>query len=94
MANIPWPMWTRPASTDEVMPIDVTGPDGPITVFTVAVTAVDAAQPTAGQFTAAVTDGNIRGPLVGVTRGLTPGTYWAWAKVNNRVLPPIPFVLF
>lgn len=93
MASIPWPMWCRPHTTDEVMPMDVIGPEGPISVFTVAVTAVGADEPGSGAYTAAETDGVIRGPRVGTSRSQTAGTYWAWAKVNGRVLPPIPFVL-
>jgi hypothetical protein len=93
MADIPWPMWTRPHTTDEVMPLDVTGPEGQITSFLVAVTTVGDPEPLAGVYTAAEADGEIRGPRVGVTRNQTAGTYWAWAKVTGRVLPPVPFVL-
>lgn len=93
MASITWPMWTRPHTTDEVMPVDVTGPDGSITVFTVAVTGVLDPQPSPGAFSAAEADGEIRGPRVGITRNQVAGTYLAWPKVGQRVLPPVPFVL-
>ena len=93
MADVAWPMWSRPASTSEVFPMHLEGPGGVITVFLVAVTPVTGPDPEPGDFVPMSTDGDQRGPEVGIAHGHGPGVWNAWAKVGTRVLPPIAFCL-
>lgn len=82
-------MWTRSHVTDEVMPIDVTGPDGPITSYTVAIVPLGAPEPTTG-YVGVETDGAIIAPRI---QGLTARFYQAYPKIGTRTLNPIDFRL-
>ena len=82
-------MWTRPHVTNEVMPLDIQGPDGAVTDYDVAITEHDEPPPTSG-YTPAETDGDITGPRI---NGLDAGMYLAYPKIGTRVLNPVPFYL-
>jgi hypothetical protein len=82
-------MWMRPHITNEVMPLDVTGPSGAITTYTVAIVTDGSAQPTTG-FVAVETDGALVGPRIS---GLPAGRYQAYPRIGTRVLNPVPFLL-
>lgn len=80
-----------PATTNEVIDLDVTGPDGEITGYQVVIVPAGAPAPTAAQITvSAENDGTIWGPRV---NGLAAGLWDAYAKIGTRIRGPIRFRL-